>query len=247
MGSGDLDALKSAYEPSFKFHDENRRMLSWYAHRMVARLRRERRRRLVSLGLGHQVVCDAIFAELLPELESYTIVEGSEAILDDFRCRRGVPPGVQLVHALFEEFEPDAPYDAMELGFVLEHVDDPMAVLRRYAEWLAPGGTAILVVPNARSLHRLIGQAAGLLDSVYRLSEQDVDLGHQRYFDVESQIALVTRAGLKIRLVEGVMLKPLTTGQLAALALPPPVIDALFQVGVERPAIANAIYVEATR
>jgi SAM-dependent methyltransferase len=247
MASDELDELRPAYSPGFKFHDENLSMLSWYAQRMIGCLRREKRRRLVSLGLGHQVVCDAILRDLLPALERYTIVEGSRAILDDFTARRGAPPGVELVHALFEEFEPRAAFDAVELGFVLEHVDDAAAVLRRYAGLLAPGGTAIIVVPNARSLHRLIGHAAGLLDNVHRLSEQDLELGHKRYFDLDSLVGLITGAGLRIRLVEGVMLKPVTTRQLASLALPPAVIDGLFQVGVGLPAIANAIYVEAMR
>ncbi len=247
MASDELDALKAAYSHDFKFHDENLWMQSWYAHRMVRSLLREHRRRLVSLGLGHQTVCDMILRDLLPALERYTIVEGSRGILDDFVARHGAPPRVDLVHALFEEFEPDAAYDAIELGFVLEHVDDPAAVLRRYAAMLTPGGVAIVVVPNARSLHRLIGHAAGLLDDVHRLSEQDRELGHQRYFDLDSLTDLVTRAGLHIRQIEGVMVKPVTTHQLASLQLAPAVIDALFQVGIELPAIANAIYVEATR
>jgi len=247
MGRDELDALQAGYSPAFRFHDENLAMLAWYARRMVGCLQRQGCRRLLSLGLGHKVVCDAILRDLLPSLDSYTVVEGSRAILDDFAARRAVPAGVELVHSMFEEFEPAGAPDAIEIGFVLEHVDDPAALLRRCASWLAPGGTAIVVVPNARSLHRLIGRAAGLLDNLHRLSAQDLELGHQRYFDLDSLVAVVVKAGLRIRLVEGVMLKPITTGQLAALALPPAVLDALFQVGVELPAIANAIYVEATR
>jgi hypothetical protein len=245
MGKSELDALRAAYSPTFKFHDENLAMLAWYANRMVTSLRRQSCRRLLSLGLGHQVVCDAIIGQLLPDLDSYTIVEGSRALLDDLAAR-GLSERVHLVHSLFEDYTPD-PCDALELGFVLEHVDDPAAVLARYAAALAPGGTAIIVVPNARSLHRLIGQAAGLLDNVHRLSPQDLELGHKRYFDLESLVRLVTGAGLGIRLVEGIMLKPVTTAQLATLALSPAVLEALFRVGVDHPAIANAIYVEATR
>ena len=77
----------------------------------------------------------------------------------------------------------------------------------RYAGFLAPGGVAAIAVPNARSLHRLVGQRAGLLDDLYRLSEHDLALGHRRYFDRERLVALVEGAGLRVAGCEGILLK----------------------------------------
>ena len=104
-----------------------------------------------------------------------------------------------------------------------------------------------MVVPNARSLHRLLGHEAGLLDDVYRLSVEDLELGHRRYFDLTSLRALVADAGLEVRRAEGIFLKPLTTRQMQGLALPPDVAEAFFKIGVAYPDIANAIYLETTR
>ena len=53
------------------------------------------------------------------------------------------------------------------------------------------------------------------------MSAQDRELGHQRYFDLDGLVALIASTGLRIRLVEGVTVKPVTTGQLGALQLPP--------------------------
>jgi SAM-dependent methyltransferase len=240
----DLDRYLGSYAESFPYHDENLAMLSFYAQRMIAGLRRQGARSLVSLGVGHRVVSRALLAELVPALDSYRIVEGSRSALDGLRAE-SLPANVELVHAYFEDYLPPEPVDAVEMGFVLEHVDDPAYVLRRWAGALRPGGVIVVVVPNARALHRRFGQAAGLLDDLYRLSPADLELGHKRYFDLERITRLVAETGLRVDSVEGVLLKCLTTAQLASLALPDSVRRAFLDVGREFPDIANAIYLEA--
>lgn len=247
MSSSELDRFAAAYTDSFEYHDENLAMLAWYAERMIARLLEQRVTSLISLGIGHRVVGRMILERLVGQLSDYTIVEGSQAAISAFEHDRALPPQLRLVHSLFEEYAPSAPVDAVELGFVLEHVDDPLLLLRRYAGFLRPGGTAVIVVPNARALHRLFGQSAGLLDDVHRLSEHDLALGHQRYFDLASLTALVQQAGLTVARSEGIFLKCLTTSQLRSLQLPAEVLRAFYEVGASHPAISNAIYVEATR
>ncbi len=247
MEKQDLDRLKGAYGPEFRYHDENLAMLGWYVERMMGALTRSNARTLISLGIGHGVVGRAILAGLASRLAEYTVVEGSPEAVSAFRASTAVPPNVRVVNALFEEFDPGSAVDAVEMGFVLEHVDDPAAVLERYAGFLRPGGTMVVVVPNARALHRRFGHAAGLLDNLFRLSPDDLLLGHKRYFDLASITELVLAAPLKVVRVEGVYLKCLTTAQLGALALPPEVRRAFFTVGVEHPELCNAIYLEAAR
>lgn len=241
----DLDRHETAYRESFPYHDENLAMLERYAGYVAEGIARQRARSVVSLGVGHGVVCDRIATLVGKGVDEYVVVEGSQAILEHHRAMRPIPPGMRLVRGLFEEFRPDRPVDAVEMGFVLEHVDDPDALVRRYASLLAPGGTIHIAVPNALSLHRRLGVEAGLLADPHALSESDRQLGHRRYFDPDSLRRSVIAAGLVVRRAVGLYLKPFSTSQIAALRLAPEVIRALYVVGEAWPELCNSIYLEA--
>jgi 2-polyprenyl-3-methyl-5-hydroxy-6-metoxy-1,4-benzoquinol methylase len=242
----ELDAF-TGYRADFPYNDENHLMLAWYAERFCAALERHRARRVLSLGVGHAVVSGRLATLVGRGIDSYTIIEGSRERIAELRAAAKLPPGVEVVQGYFEDYAPRARFDAIEMGFVLEHVADPAAIMARYAGLLAASGVVAIAVPNARSLHRLVGQRAGLLDDLYRLSEADLALGHRRYFDLDSLVSLVENAGLRVRAREGILLKSLTTAQLARLELPPRVMRAFCELGAGYPEIANAIYLEATR
>lgn len=246
MNIEDLDAC-TGYRPDFPYHDENHQMLAWYAGRLAETLRARGARRVVSLGIGHTVVTRRLLELVGRGVSAYAIVEGSRERIAELRSAVELPAAVELHHGYFEDYTPAAPLDAVEMGFVLEHVADPEALVARYREFLAPAGFLAIAVPNARSLHRLVGQRAGLLDDLYTLSEADLALGHRRYFDKDSLVRLVEEAGLRVLACEGILLKCLTTAQLLRVALEPRVKQAFCELGAGFPDIANAIYLEAAR
>jgi SAM-dependent methyltransferase len=245
-GPSDLDGA-TGYDAGFPYHDENLLMLGWYARRLERTFLARGARRVLSLGIGHRVVAGRLARLHGRGLDAYTIVEGSEARIEELRGAGGAGEGVDLVRAYFEDYVPPSAPDAVEMGFVLEHVADPAALVSRYAGFLAPGGLLAIAVPNARSLHRLVGHRAGLLADVHQLSEHDRALGHRRYFDLESLRRLIGGAGLRVEACEGILLKCLTTSQLSRIGLGPRVLEAFCEIGAAYPEIANAIYVEATR
>jgi SAM-dependent methyltransferase len=245
-GAEDLDGA-AGYDPSFPYYDENLLMLGWYARRLEKSLLARGSRRVLSLGIGARVVSQRLAGLAGRAGFAYTIVEGSATRIEELRAAGGPGDGVEVVRAYFEDYVPPAPPDAVEMGFVLEHVADPAVLVSRYSGLLAKGGLLAIAVPNARSLHRLVGHRAGLLADLHQLSEHDLALGHRRYFDLDSLRGLIEGAGLRVQACEGIFLKCLTTAQLSRVGLEARVLEAFCEVGAAYPEIAYAIYVEATR
>ena len=241
-----LDQHSAAYTAAFAHYEENRVVHEAYGRHLAQRIASGGQRSVLSLGIGHREVARQLIAGLGQSgFERYTIVDASAALLQALKDELPVqPPGLELLEGWFESFEPVGCFDLIEAGFVLEHVEDPAVVLKRMHRFLTPCGSMFVAVPNARSLHRLVGHHAGLLPDVYSLSEADRALGHQRYFDLPALEALLGSCGWAVRQVRGMLIKPFTTGQMAKLELSPAVWSALQVVAAELPAISNAIQVE---
>jgi SAM-dependent methyltransferase len=246
MSRENLDQYVGAYHDDFPFANENLGMLQRYVSYLLDSIGDRPGRDVLSLGIGYQVVSQSIVRSLGARLATYTIVEGSQSVIAEFMGQWPLERTPEVVHAYFETFEPLRSYDAIEMGFVLEHVDDPAFVVERFRRFLKPGGFLGIAVPNARSLHRLIGHEAGLLPDLYRLGPADLQLGHKRYFDLDSLTQLAVSAGLVVQRARGIMMKPVTTHQLAALDLAPEIVRAMYAVADGLPSISNAVYIEAS-
>jgi 2-polyprenyl-3-methyl-5-hydroxy-6-metoxy-1,4-benzoquinol methylase len=229
-----LDDYLAAYQDDFPYAYDNAVILDWYPREIIARTQPDAR--VLELGVGHGLTCRR-FAE---HFRSYEVLDGSQAVIEQFH--RNYPgTGAITHHAYFEDFEPAGQYDLIIMGFVLEHVEDPAAILRRYRTFLAPGGRVVVAVPNAASLHRRLGQAAGLLPDLMALGAGDRMLGHLRLYTVETLQALLEQTGHRVMAREGIFLKPFTTDQLRRLDLSPEVLRAMCIVGRDYPELSAAL------
>jgi 2-polyprenyl-3-methyl-5-hydroxy-6-metoxy-1,4-benzoquinol methylase len=194
---------------------------------------------------------EGVMTELLASTGmAITIVEGSALFCDSLRQRL---PQICVVHALFEDFNPNSPgspdsnhrFDNIVMGHVLEHVEDPVEILRRARGWLKPGGCIFAAVPNARSLHRQAAVIMGLLSREDEMNDLDRHHGHRRVFNPESFRSAFTQAGLRVDIFGGYFLKPISNGQIES-SWTPAMIEAFMQVGERYPDIAGEIYVVAS-
>jgi hypothetical protein len=147
---------------------------------------------------------------LINEFDNLHIVEGSENLL------KQIPEysNVTKFHSLFEEFETNYKYSTIIMSHVLEHIEDPVAVLTKIYDWLDDDGVFLISVPNAKSIHRMVAVEMGLLSSIYELNSRDNELGHYRVYDHDALKAHLMQAGYKIKETGGVFLKPISNGQI---------------------------------
>lgn len=173
--------------------------------------------------------------------KSLTVVEGAKSFCDDLRRRF---PSCRVVHSLFEAYEPAERFDNIVLGHVLEHVEDPMAILKRAASWLNPTGRILAAVPNSRSLHRQAAVIMGLLPFEETLNEIDRHHGHRRVFNPETFRRAFIDAGLHIQIFGGYWLKPLSNRQIEE-TWSDAMLETFMQLGERYPDIAGEIYIVA--
>lgn len=229
-----LDSHVEAYEGRSIYDFDNSVLLNWYPERVIAAT--SGARSLLELGLGHGFTA----RQFLPHFKRYLVLEGSRAVIANFNQRFPQCP-VEIIETFFEEFDTEERFDVIVMGFILEHVDDPFEILRRYRKFLAPHGKLFVSVPNAEVLNRRLGHLIGMLDDLQALSDNDRLLGHRRYYTVASLVAEAERAGYRVDKLEGIYLKPFTTSQILALNLDPTVIRALCEIGVDYPELSCGI------
>lgn len=167
----------------------------------------EGRERIAELGYGEGLVTRG----LLQQGKQVTVIEGSEQLA---LAAREAQPAATVVHSLFEEYRPPRPFEAVVASHILEHVEDPVRVLKSVAGWLAPGGRVCIVVPNSESLHRRLAVRMGLQPRLDSLSPRDHLVGHLRVYSLAGLRAHLEQAGLKVTATRGFFLKPLANSQM---------------------------------
>jgi 2-polyprenyl-3-methyl-5-hydroxy-6-metoxy-1,4-benzoquinol methylase len=229
-----LDIHVKAYQGHNLYDFDNKIILNWYPHRIIKFA--ENAKSMLELGLGHGYTSN-IFSK---HFERYTVLDGSSAVIENFK-KNYPDSSAHILETYFENFFSDEKFDVINIGFILEHVDNPFQILTRFKDFLATDGKVFVSVPNAEALNRRLGNLAGLLPDVTVLSENDLLLGHKRYYTIDTLTKEVENAGYKVERIEGIYLKPFTTQQILSLDFDKNIIQALCEVGVNYPELSCAM------
>jgi len=234
-----LDNHVQAYQGLSIYDFDNKIQLEWYPERIVQFSKGATS--LLELGLGHGITA-TVFE---PHFKRHVVIDASPAVISNFR-QRFPDSKVEITESYFETFDTSERFDVIVFGYILEHVDDPIQILKHFRSFLAPGGHMFVTVPNAEVLNRRLGHLAGMLPDMQELSEHDLILGHKRYYTVESLKNDILQAGYEIKRVEGIYLKPLTTSQMISLNLNAAIIRALCLAAIDYPELSCGILAELT-
>lgn len=141
-----------------------------------------------------------------------TCVEASSEAIAQSKGRLG--DRIDYVHSRFETVNLPRRYDNIVLTHVLEHLDDPVAVLKRVNdEWLADGGRFFLVCPNANAPSRQIAVKMGLITHNAAVTPAEAEHGHRCTYTLDTLERDATAAGLKVVHRSGIFFKALANFQ----------------------------------
>lgn len=235
--SKELNKYLHAYTGDNIYDFDNNILLNWYSKRIIELTNSNES--LLELGLGHGFTA-LNFSKFF---KKHLILDGSNEIINNFKKK--YPNFKSRIHeTYFENFETDEKFDLIVMGFILEHVDNPVEIMKYYKQFLTPNGRMFLSVPNAEVMNRKLGKLSGLLEDVTELSENDILLGHQRFYTRETFIKDIELSGLEVVNIEGIYLKPFTTKQMLSLNLDKSILNSLCQLGVNYPELSCGILAE---
>lgn len=190
---------------------------------------------ILELGPAEGIMTKSLYERLQP----LTVVEGALTFCESLRLRF---PDATVVHSLFEDYRPTDKFETIILGHVLEHVEDPVMVLKLVKSWLSPGGRVLAAVPNARSLHRQAAVDMGILAFEEAMNEADIHHGHRRIFNPETFRQAFQQSGLNIDFFGGYWLKPVSNKQIED-SWTPQMLESFMRLGERYPDIAGEIYI----
>ena len=182
---------------------------------------------------------------LWSRFDDVTCVEASSDAMDEAKQRVG--GGVVFINALFEQVSLPKRYDNIVLTHVLEHLDDPVAVLKRINhEWLAPGGRLFLVCPNANAPSRQIAVKMGLISHNAAVTPAEAEHGHRCTYALDTLERDAVAAGLNVVHRSGIFFKALANFQWDRLLqtdiISKEYLEGCYQLGQQYPDLCASIF-----
>ena len=178
-----------------------------------------------------------------------TVIEASGELASAAQKRLGAR--ARFLQGMFETIDVAEQFDAIFLMHTLEHLDDPVQVLRRAGGWLNDSGRLFVVVPNANAPSRQIAVQMGLIPFNSAVTDAEREHGHRRTYSLDTLERDVVGAGLRIVHRGGVFFKPLANYQFDKLAGGDVVSDAYlegcYRLGMHYPDLCASIYVVCDR
>jgi 2-polyprenyl-3-methyl-5-hydroxy-6-metoxy-1,4-benzoquinol methylase len=182
---------------------------------------------------------------LLPHFDEVTCVEASSDAINE--ARQNLGNKVRFFNELFENVTLPKSYDNIVLTHVLEHLDDPVLVLKRINdEWLTPSGRLFLVCPNANAPSRQIAVKMGLISHNAAVTSAEAEHGHRSTYSLDTLERDAITAGLKVVHRSGIFFKALANFQWDRLLqtdiISKEYLDGCYKLGQQYPDLCSSIF-----
>jgi len=182
---------------------------------------------------------------LIPLFNDITCVDASDEAMEIAKKELGEK--VKFINSLFESVTLPTKYDNIVLTHVLEHIDDPILVLRRINnEWLSDNGRFFLVCPNANAPSRQIAVKMGLINHNTAVTLAEKEHGHKITYTLDTLESQAKAAGLQVLYRTGIFFKAFANFQWDKLLntdiISPEYMDGCYQLGQQYPELCSSIF-----
>lgn len=184
------------------------------------------------------------------QFDDITCVEASGEAIEVARSK--LDEQVHFVHSTFETVTLPRRYDNIVLTHVLEHLDDPVRVLKRVNdEWLTEGGRFFLVCPNANAPSRQIAVKMGLISHNAAVTPAEAEHGHRCTYTLDTLERDAVAAGLQVAHRSGIFFKALANFQWDRLLqtdiISKEYLEGCYKVGQQYPDLCSSIFLMCER
>lgn len=181
----------------------------------------------------------------LPYFDDITCVEASDEAIKSAKNKFGTK--IKLINSLLEVAILPTKYDNIILTHVLEHIENPIVVLKRINnEWVTDNGRLFLVCPNANAPSRQIAVKMGLISHNSAVTSAEVKHGHKITYTLDTLERDVRTAGLKVVHRSGIFFKALANFQWDKLLktdiISPEYLEGCYHLGQQYPDLCSSIF-----
>lgn len=174
-----------------------------------------------------------------------TCVEASEDAISEAQSR--IVNGVTWINSRFEDAKLPTRYDNVVLTHVLEHIDDPVGLLKKInEEWLTDSGRLFLVCPNANAASRQIAVKMGIVEHNSAVTDSEFQHGHRCTYALDTLEKEARQAGLDVVFRTGIFFKALANFQwdqlLQTEIINTAYLEGCYQLGQQYPDLCSSIF-----
>jgi len=192
----------------------------------------------------------AFTRRLEASFQDITCVEASNEAIE--MALKVVSSDVKIINSTFEKVVLPAKYDNIIMTHVLEHLDNPVGVLKRVNnEWLSDNGRFFLVCPNANAPSRQIAVKMGIISHNSAITPAEAAHGHRITYSMDTLERDVVSAGLEIVHRSGIFFKALANFQWDRLLntdiISREYLDGCYELGQIYPDLCSSIFVVCER
>jgi len=187
---------------------------------------------------------------LIPYFDDITCVEAADEAVASARKEFGAK--IKIINSSFEAAELPGRYDNIVLTHVLEHLDDPVAILKKINDkWLSETGRLFLVCPNAHAPSRQIAVRMGLISHNSAVTPAESEHGHRITYTLDTLERDARAGGLKVVYRSGIFFKALANFQWDRLIstdiISKEYLNACYEVGQIYPDLCSSIFLMCER